>query len=371
METPDDIDDSHLPMMQRKPWTLRVNRWPPKHFLDVLPQHLPSLIPEPLTSPPDCISQPATSLPELASMSNSFPVTSTARNPFGLSCRFFGIHVPSYEPDDEGFLELLSVTDHTNDPPPSLLPTPLGASHPDMDFNYYPYPNQNAFKLGDWFWNHGVQKSKGSFSELIKIIGHNDFRPADVRDVQWGHIDKVLGSQDEDVWIEDDSKWTRTPVTISVPFQSRRGISSDANAGPKNFTIEDFHHRSIVSIIREKMSNRAERFHFTPYELLWQPRENQRPVRVQGELYTSPAFLDAHKELQMLPGEPGCNLPRVVAALMFWSDATQLTSFGNAKLWPLYMFFGNESKYHRCRPSQNLCEHVAYFQNVSRLFSTG
>ena len=59
------------------------------------------------------------------------------------------------------------------------------------------------------------------------------------------------------------------------------------------------------------MSNRAERFHFTRYELLWQPRENQQPVRVQGELYTSPAFLDAHKELQMLPGEPGCNRPRV------------------------------------------------------------
>ena len=116
-----------------------------------------------------------------------------------------------------------------------------------------------------------MQKSKGSFSELIKIIGHNDFCPADVWDVQWGHINKVLGSQDEDVWIEDDSKWTCTPVTISVPFQSHQGISSDTNAGPKNFTIEDFHHQSIVSIIQEKMSNRAEHFHFTPYELLWQP----------------------------------------------------------------------------------------------------
>jgi hypothetical protein len=61
------------------------------------------------------------------------------------------------------------------------------------------------------------------------------------------------------------------------------------------------------------------------------------PVRVQGELYTSPAFVDAHQELQDSPAEPGCNLPRVIAALMFWSDATHLTAFGNAKLWPLYM----------------------------------
>jgi hypothetical protein len=55
---------------------------------------------------------------------------------------------------------------------------------------------------------------------------------------------------------------------------------------------------------------------------------------------------------------------------MFWSDATQLTSFGNAKLWPLYMYFGNESKYCRCKPTNHLCEHVAYFQTVRRLCLT-
>ena len=36
---------------------------------------------------------------------------------------------------------------------------------------------------------------------------------------------------------------------------------------------------------------------------------------------------------------------------MFWSDSTQLTQFGTAKLWPLYVFFGNESKYRRCQPT--------------------
>ena len=29
---------------------------------------------------------------------------------------------------------------------------------------------------------------------------------------------------------------------------------------------------------------------------------------------------------------------------MFASDETMLTSFGNAKLWPLYMFFANEQR---------------------------
>jgi hypothetical protein len=54
----------------------------------------------------------------------------------------------------------------------------------------------------------------------------------------------------------------------------------------------------------------------------------------------------------------------VVLALMFWSDSTHLASFGNSKLWPCYMFFGNESKYRRCKPSCRLCSHVAYFNHV-------
>ncbi|KIJ58126.1 hypothetical protein HYDPIDRAFT_34472 [Hydnomerulius pinastri MD-312] len=44
---------------------------------------------------------------------------------------------------------------------------------------------------------------------------------------------------------------------------------------------------------------------------------------------------------------------------------TQLTSFGDAKLWPLYVFFGNQSKYKRAQPSAHLCSHAAYFQTAS------
>ena len=94
------------------------------------------------------------------------------------------------------------------------------------------------------------------------------------------------------------------------------------------------------------------------------PPVGDKTFRVQGELYSSPAFIEAHEEVRKLSPEPGCNLERVVVALMFWSDATHLTAFGNAKLWPLYLYFGNESKYSRSRPSSHLCEHIAYFQSV-------
>ncbi|KAH7917181.1 hypothetical protein BV22DRAFT_1052620, partial [Leucogyrophana mollusca] len=159
--------------------------------------------------------------------------------------------------------------------------------------------------------------------------------------------------------------WRKTTVTIKVPFHNRT-----ERPGVREYPAADFYHRSIVSVIREKLANdhHDELFHYQPYELQWRRGPSQRPVNVHGELYTSQAFIQAHRELQQSPPEPGCDLERVVVALMFWSDSTHLTSFGNAKLWPCYMFFGNESKYRRCKPSCRLCNHVAYFKNLPDSF---
>ncbi|KZP01994.1 hypothetical protein FIBSPDRAFT_771384, partial [Athelia psychrophila] len=106
-------------------------------------------------------------------------------------------------------------------------------------------------------------------------------------------------------------------------------------------------------------------FHYEPYELFWQPdpaAHHDPGVRVQGELYTSPTVLAAQQKLQEATPEPGCTLPRCIVAIQLASDSTHLTSYGNAKVWPCYLYFGNESKYRRCKPTANLCNHVAYFQ---------
>ena len=234
------------------------------------------------------------------------------------------------------------------------------------DAQFHPYPNKNSFLLGDWYWNHGVQKSKESFQTLLSIVGSPDFKPHDVAETKWSAIDKVIASNDFDdepcEWEDEDAGWKRTPITIDIPFHNRM-----KNPGVQRSVIFDLYHRSIVSVIKERLANPTDdaRFHYEPYEYLWKPTEDSDEIRAYGEMYTSPAFHDAHRDLQALPREPECELPRVVVALMFSSDATHLTSFGNAKLWPCYLYFGNESKYRRCRPSSKLCNHIAYFQNVS------
>jgi hypothetical protein len=231
---------------------------------------------------------------------------------------------------------------------------------------FHPYPNQSSFLLGDWYWNHGTQKSQASFKQLVNIITAADFNKEDISDTAWSTVNKCLGEshfdKNQGEWEDVDAGWMKTPICIDVPFHSRM----KDRGGSRKYVMGDLYHRSITAVIKEKLANSldAKLFHYEPYQLSWTPTLDSEEIRIHGELYTSSSFINAHHKLQESPPEPGCGLQRMVIALMFWSDATHLTSFGNAKLWPLYMYFGNESKYRRCKPSSHLCNHVAYFQTV-------
>jgi hypothetical protein len=356
--------------MECKPWTRRLNRLLPKRFRDQLPQPLPHLLPSSLhqpnapthtdpslLSPAQNISAPS---PHGASLRNRIlQVFTTSMNHFGLFRRYEATQVPSYDPEENDSLEDLS------DIPRSCPPSTSKPSNT----SFYPYPNGSSFRLGDWYWSEGAQKSQSSFKRLVNIVTDPDFSPADVRKAHWDQINQSLGSDDTNEWV-DDASWTNSPITITIPFQPHRGKGADWSPGPKDFTMPEFRHRNLVSVIREKLTQPAgmAHFHYEPYELHWQSLDGTRQARVYGEAYTSLAFIDAHRELQASPLEPNCDLPHVVVALMFWSDVTQLTSFGNADLWPLYLFFGNESKYRRAKPSNHLCHHIAYFQKVCFTF---
>jgi hypothetical protein len=330
----------------------------PKRYMDAMPQPhaaLPPVLPRPVALPEIRDSRSTAAPPN----THDPPVRETQRvflsprNTFGLFRQYYGTGFPLHDPEEINTSDTFS--DIQGEAPSLSLDTG----------SVSPYPNESSFALGEWYWSDRVQKSKKSFKELIDIITDPSFRPCDLVDTKWDVIDRQLGGGDDaDMWIDEepDATWERTPVTILVPFHRFTN-----HPGAKEFTIPDFFHRSVVSILKEKLTNDDEfrHFHLEPYELRWQLRDGVNSIRVHGELYNSPAFIEAHNELQDSPKEPGCNLPRVVAGLMFASDTTHLTSFGDAKIWPLYLFFGNESKYRRCKPTLHLCSHVAYFLKVS------
>jgi len=50
---------------------------------------------------------------------------------------------------------------------------------------------------------------------------------------------------------------------------------------------------------------------------------------------------------------------------MFASDVTQLTQFGDTKVWPIYFMPGNLLKYVRVKPNSSGLIHLAYISVVS------
>ena len=340
----------------------RMNCHLPARYRDVFPQPPPP----PLVAPSilQCLEPQASlsvSSRDFTLGFSSIPCVlrffTTLANSFGLSRWYYGHQPLSHDPEITTTLQDLTLRPPVVDVDDSAE---LQVDSRDIAC-FYPYPNISSFLLGDWYWNGGIEKSKERFKELIKIVGASEFQPQDVSSTHWDSINAKL--QAEEMGPNqpfEGAGWTKTAVTIKVPFHKWA-----AKPGVYDYHVGDMYHCTLVSIVREKLSNlhHNEFFHYQPYNLLWQ-RGGSVPVNVHGELYTSEAFLQAHQDLQQSPPEPGCDLEHVVVTLMFWSDATQLTSFGNAKLWPCYMFFGNKLKYRRCRPSCCLCNHVAYFNHV-------
>ncbi|EGO18986.1 hypothetical protein SERLADRAFT_443529 [Serpula lacrymans var. lacrymans S7.9] len=368
--------DSDTPLSQRR--TRRTNRRLPKRFRDILPQpslSLPSSIQQPLSAPqPGCESRspPLNEPPPSTQTGGALTQTlfRTVKNIFGV-LRQYTHGPPSHNASDHQSPHELCTPLYPHNDSMNILSSSSSEIHPQCSTQstnpYHPYPNKSTLLLGDWYWNHGARKSQENFRMLCDIIGEQGFSPADVSSANWRKIDESLvtvGDSDGNSsdWLDDG--WRTSPVTISVPFHKRM-----ADPGPKEFITADFHYRSILSVVQEKLANEHEMdsFHYVPYELHWQP-EGQDETQLYGDLYTSPAFVEENQRLQDSPPEPGCDLERCILALMFWSDATHLTSFGNAKLWPLYMFFGNDTKYRRCKPSCHLCHHIAYFQTLPDSF---
>lgn len=351
----------------------RPNRRLPLRFRDTLPENLPSLPPPEIFSKPKIASKDDTNVPSSSSQATpsaslkQFLYTSVRKslrtqiNKFGLFRVYNTDSPPRHDPEDPYSVENVHSAHIDSEPSGSR------ASN-TVENPYHPYPDESSMRLGDWYWNLGAQKSKETFRQLLDIIGDPAFRPSVVLETAWDTIDSQLGHNhfDGDVpeWLEEDVGWKCSSLSISVPFHSH-----SKNPGPKNYVVDGFYHRPLLSIIKEKITNpaHASHFHLEPYELQWHPPHRDHDVRVYGELFTSAAFLDANQTLQDAPPEPGCDLPRVVAALMFWSDSTHLTAFGDVKLWPLYVYFGNDSKYRRCQPTLGLCSHAAYFQVVCLL----
>lgn len=204
------------------------------------------------------------------------------------------------------------------------------------------------------------KKSEVEIKRLVHdVLQANDF---DIKDLEGFSVRGSLRELDQDksgerIAFSDD--WVESDVTINIPTKS-------PEEGSIPYTIHGFHYRPLVEVIRTAFADvQARSFHLSPFKRLWKDPLDGHQERIFDELYTSDAWLGAQDDLQRLPKEPNCSLERVVAGLMLFSDATHLANFGTAKAWPLYLYFGNLTKYVRSSPQSGACHLVGFLPSVS------
>ncbi|KAJ3512913.1 hypothetical protein NMY22_g15195 [Coprinellus aureogranulatus] len=297
---------------------------------------------------------------------------STQKNEFGLWKRYWTVERRPHDPESHiSQVDVLDSHPVGEELDPQVHSRQKGRRADNNRF--YPFPNLSSYLLGQWFWND-QGKSRESLQQLVEIITSEGFQPLDLLYANWNKIQTSLTSSEfedssETMWEDDGGSWETASVTIAVPFNS-----TSLQPGAHYFTVEGFRYRPLVSVLRAKLQDpeQTAHFHFVPYDLRWQPPGSGADSRIYGEMYHSQAFLDAYREIQAssLPPEPEeDHLPRYVVGLMFASDQTMLASFGDAKLWPVYMLYGNESKYRRSKVSLGLFEEIAYFKTLPDQFA--
>lgn len=334
----------------------RTSRLVPRHFDDLLPA-------DEDTNPSDSSanhppSQASQNPPQrkiqrvLLTLRDSLQ---TVFNTFGL-CRQYPRR-PSFEPDKFIPSSLLA----RSCPVAADAHTRGSDSSPELSEPPYPFLNMTIYRLMTWMNSGSHQKSENEVTRLVReVIQAEDFNP---RDLDGFSVRKSLRTLDNTggkgtVTFPDD--WLETDIILDIPTKSKDDES-------RSFTIPGFHYRPLIAVIRSAFADiQANAFHLFPFKRLWKDPLDDHQERVFDELYTSDSWLEAQDHLQRQPREPNCSLERVIAGLMFFSDATHLANFGTAKAWPLYLYFGNLTKYARSAPTSGACHLVGFFPSVGQ-----
>lgn len=165
--------------------------------------------------------------------------------------------------------------------------------------------------------------------------------------------------------------WKEGSVSIRVPCT---GVEQEENEAPE-FIVSGILYRDAVEVITAELEDPIafSDIHITPYKEWWDPAPGEDPIRVYSEVYTSDAMLEADENMRQnlnTTSGPDCDLETFLVSALLYSDSTHLASFGNASLWPIYLFLGNVSKYIRSKPTTFSAHHIAYIPTVSPLTST-
>ncbi|KIK35492.1 hypothetical protein CY34DRAFT_16981 [Suillus luteus UH-Slu-Lm8-n1] len=339
-----------------------AGRYPSQRMSRLVPRHYDDLLPaDEDTNPSDSSanhppSQASQNPPQrkiqrvLLTLRDSLQ---TVFNAVGL-CRQYPRR-PSFEPDKFIQSSLLA----RSCPVAADAHTRGSDSSPELSEPPYPFLNMTIYRLMTWMNSGSHQKSEKEVTRLVReVIQAEDFNPSDLDGFSVRRSLRTLDNTGGKGTVTFPDDWLETDIVLDIPTKSKDDES-------RSFTIPGLHYRPLTAVIRSAFADiQANAFHLFPFKRLWKDPLDNHQERVFDELYTSDSWLEAHDHLQRQPREPNCSLERVIAGLMFFSDATHLANFGTAKAWPLYLYFGNLTKYARSAPTSGACHLVGFFPSL-------
>jgi len=233
-----------------------------------------------------------------------------------------------------------------------------------------PFSNKSVFRLMSWYYNSSNIKSHGELDRLVNdVILAPDFLPGDLTGFRAAKEAKRMdnyrkstpkhGSHPATTFHDE---WIETSVCLSLPCD---GVEHVSEADAPKFEVKGLYYRRLLEVIKAGLAeSAAEKFHLFPFREYWKPSPDEPEERIYSEAYTSDFFLEQHEKMHYQSQTSGRRLIPVLIGIMIWSDSTLLANFGTASLWPIYLYFGNQSKYSRAKPSDFAAHHLAYIPKV-------
>ena len=365
---PHSPQQENLPPVTRSVRSGRVIRIP-RYLADYVPHgdmslaHIPPRAPTPPESDDRFPSPPLEDTPAADVPRHPFQ---TAVNKIGVFRRY--AHAPSWYPKNEERVDLVCDSP-TIDTPPPVNREVIHEISRSMYEPFEPFSNFSIAMYMAAYFSGMDTKSEAHATYLAKMTQHPKF--------QWEEL-KNFNAHVENVQLDNYLKhgthpfqtqngWHEATVYIRLPVENKQ-FNSEAEA--EMLPIYGLYHRRITDIVRSVCASTATAsFHFTPFTMHWTP-DSDKPhdhERVYADTYMSDSMLRAQTEVDALPRAEGDAKERVVLGLMLASDSAQLTSFGLASVWPVYIMFANQPKQDRVRPSCHAVHHLAYVPSVSIL----
>jgi len=223
-----------------------------------------------------------------------------------------------------------------------------------------------------WFYRPSITKSISELNALVKeVLLAPDFNQEDLTGFSAAKENSLMDDYREHETqgipsvpspFSFDDRWMKGSVDIPLACD---GVKHASEAAAPTYKVE-FHYRKLTEVIQSALAEPdAEKFHTFPFKAYWKGSPDEAEERVYSDAYTGDAWNAEYDEVcNTMRDAPNSHLEAFIIALLIWSDATSLAQFGNAELWPIYLYLGNQSKYDRAKPNAFASHHIAYLPKV-------